>query len=86
MVRAIFKKVVLATAGPLPGHFTVENITNWVQLRKGTFSSELDASVTHVLCTEELLKERGPRGMTLLPPPSSFRASTTFLALPSIGG
>lgn len=64
MVRAIFKSVVLATAGPLPGQFTDENLARWMALRKGTFSADLDDEVTHLLCTAELFKERGPRGMS----------------------
>ena len=63
MVRAIFKNLVLAAAGPLPGQFTDENLIKWTELRKGTFSCELDERVTHLLCTEELLRERGLRGM-----------------------
>lgn len=70
MIRAIFKNVVLATAGPLPGQFTDENLTRWVQLRRGTFSAELDAGVTHLLCTPEILKARGPRGISASPRPS----------------
>lgn len=70
MVRAIFKNVVLAAAGPLPGQFTDENLAKWIELRKGTFSRELHERVTHLLCTEELLRERGPRGMSPSPPQS----------------
>lgn len=79
MVRAIFKNVVLATAGPLPGQFTDENLARWVALRKGTFSAELDDDVTHLLCTPELFKERGPRGMCS----PKYRSVPAFLALPS---
>ena len=70
MVRAIFKNVVLTAAGPLPGQFTDDNLAKWIELRKGTFSRELDERVTHLLCTEELLRERGPRGMPPFPPRS----------------
>lgn len=66
MVRAIFKNVVLATAGPLPGQFTEDNLARWMAFRKGTFSAELHDDVTHLLCTAELFKERGPRGMCSL--------------------
>ena len=63
MVRAIFKNVVLATAGPLPGQLTDDNLARWMAFRKGSFSAELDEYVTHLLCTPELFEERGPRGM-----------------------
>lgn len=79
MVRAIFKNVVLTAAGPLPGQFTDENLAKWIELRKGTFSHELDERVTHLLCTEELLRERGPRGM----PPSPQQSCLSSLSFPT---
>ena len=85
MVRALFKNMVIATAGALPAPFTDENITRWAGLRKGTFSAELDEYVTHLLCTPELLEKRGPRGMYLFllhPMPIVLHSLTFLFQLP----
>ncbi|CAH0043291.1 unnamed protein product [Clonostachys solani] len=61
MPRQIFKKCVIAVAGPLPGQLTVENLAQWTRLRKGIFSSDFDEFVTHLLCTREQFNKRVPR-------------------------
>ncbi|PNH42830.1 hypothetical protein VD0004_g4518 [Verticillium dahliae] len=58
MAPAIFKNMVLATAGPLPGQFTEENLAMWIKQRKGQFVKDMDQSVTHLLCTDEQYKAR----------------------------
>ncbi|CAH0022916.1 unnamed protein product [Clonostachys rhizophaga] len=61
MPRQIFKKCVIAVAGPLPGQLTAENLTQWTRLRKGIFSNDFDEFVTHLLCTREQFNKRVPR-------------------------
>ncbi|VUC34266.1 unnamed protein product [Clonostachys rosea] len=61
MPRQIFKKCVIAVAGPLPGQLTVENLAQWTRLRKGIFSNDFDEFVTHLLCTREQFNKRVPR-------------------------
>ncbi|OTA01588.1 hypothetical protein A9Z42_0019050 [Trichoderma parareesei] len=51
MPRKIFKNLVIATAGPLPGQLTAENLRQWTALRKGVFTEDYDDQVTHLLCT-----------------------------------
>ncbi|CAI4219145.1 unnamed protein product [Parascedosporium putredinis] len=63
MVRAIFKGKILATAGPMPGQFTEENMARWTALRGGTLSPELNDRVTHLLATMEQFEKRVPRGL-----------------------
>ncbi|KAM0284856.1 hypothetical protein ACHAQH_001777 [Verticillium albo-atrum] len=58
MAPAIFKNMVFATAGPLPGQFTEENLAMWTKQRKGQFTKDMDESVTHLLCTDEHYKAR----------------------------
>ncbi|KAM0601238.1 hypothetical protein ACHAPN_000237 [Verticillium nonalfalfae] len=58
MAPAIFKNMVLATAGPLPGQFTEENLATWIKQRKGQFVKDMDQSITHLLCTDEQYKAR----------------------------
>ena len=62
MAPAIFKNMVFATAGPLPDQMTDENIRLWAQQRRGRFSTELHWDVTHLLCTEEQVLNKVPRG------------------------
>uniref|UniRef100_A0A0B7JYN4 BRCT domain-containing protein n=1 Tax=Bionectria ochroleuca TaxID=29856 RepID=A0A0B7JYN4_BIOOC len=61
MPRQIFKKCVIAVAGPLPGQLTAENLAQWTRLRKGIFSNDFDEFVTHLLCTREQFNKRVPR-------------------------
>ncbi|EEY20572.1 predicted protein [Verticillium alfalfae VaMs.102] len=58
MAPAIFKNMVLATAGPLPGQFTEDNLATWIKQRKGQFVKDMNQSVTHLLCTDEQYKAR----------------------------
>ncbi|QYT04306.1 BRCT domain-containing protein [Trichoderma simmonsii] len=53
MPRRIFKNLVIAMAGPLPGQLTVDNLRQWTSIRKGTFTEDFDEQVTHLLCTRE---------------------------------
>jgi hypothetical protein len=65
MPSQIFKGKVFATAGPLPGQLTVDNLKRWTSLRKGIFLDDFDESVTHLLCTREQWDEKVPRSMPL---------------------
>jgi hypothetical protein len=56
--RAIFKNMVIATAGPMPDQFTDEKLKLWTEQRKGSFSREWNDTVTHLLCTTEQFKGR----------------------------
>ncbi|KAK1848722.1 brct domain-containing protein [Colletotrichum chrysophilum] len=56
MVAGIFKDRVLAAAGK--NEHEVEKLQTWTQMRKGRFSLDMDDSVTHLLCTDEQLKNR----------------------------
>lgn len=57
-VPAIFKDLVIATAGPMPDQFTEEKLKQWTEMRKGRFSKDWDDSITHLLCTTEQFKSR----------------------------
>ncbi|KAK3944285.1 hypothetical protein QBC46DRAFT_441987 [Diplogelasinospora grovesii] len=59
--KPIFRNLTIATAGDLGGQWTETNIARWVGLREGNFTHQMDNSVTHLLCTTEMFKERGPR-------------------------
>ncbi|PTB74256.1 hypothetical protein M440DRAFT_1380964 [Trichoderma longibrachiatum ATCC 18648] len=61
MPRRIFKNLVIATAGPLPGQLTTENLRQWTVLRKGVFTEDFDGQVTHLLCTREQFDQKLPR-------------------------
>ncbi|TFB02012.1 hypothetical protein CCMA1212_006015 [Trichoderma ghanense] len=61
MPRKIFKNLVIATAGPLPGQLTTENLRQWTTLRKGIFTEDFDDQVTHLLCTREQFDQKLPR-------------------------
>ncbi|KAK2029900.1 hypothetical protein LX32DRAFT_718009 [Colletotrichum zoysiae] len=59
MVRGIFKNLVIAAAGNFPDDCPNEQAAmEWTKLRKGRFSSDLDDSVTHLVCTDEDFKDR----------------------------
>ncbi|KAK1998266.1 hypothetical protein LX36DRAFT_719135 [Colletotrichum falcatum] len=63
MVRGIFKDLVIAAAGGFPGDCPNEQAAmEWTKLRKGRFSSDLDDSVTHLVCTDEEFKDRKKNG------------------------
>jgi hypothetical protein len=68
--KPIFKNLVIALAGPLDGQWTDVNIARWVSQRAGRFAAQMDASVTHLVCSGEAFKARGPRGMLPFPSPS----------------
>src|SRR5687768_15225494 len=42
MPPQIFKNRVIATAGPLPGQLTIENLKRWTEYRRGRFSNEFN--------------------------------------------
>nr|XP_036575361.1 brct domain-containing protein [Colletotrichum truncatum]KAF6781919.1 brct domain-containing protein [Colletotrichum truncatum] len=56
MVKAIFKNLVLAAAGP--NEHKIEDLKSWTELRKGRFSLDMDETVTHLLCTNDQFKAR----------------------------
>lgn len=64
MPRQIFKGRIIASAGPLPGQFTIENLKQWTKLRKGRYTEEFDETVTHLLCTLEQFEDPGQRSMS----------------------
>ncbi|OAQ68079.1 brct domain-containing protein [Pochonia chlamydosporia 170] len=59
-VSHIFKRVVMAAAGPLPVQNTIEQFKNWARQRKGVFLDTFDESVTHLLCSKEQFEAHGP--------------------------
>jgi hypothetical protein len=72
MPRKIFKNLVIATAGPLPGQLTAENLRQWTALRKGVFTEDYDDQVTHLLCTREQFDQKLPRSSSFFSLPSRF--------------
>ncbi|KAF9877363.1 hypothetical protein CkaCkLH20_05063 [Colletotrichum karsti] len=56
MVKAIFKDLVIAAAGP--NEHKIEDLKSWAALRKGRFTEKMDGDVTHLLCTDEQFKNR----------------------------
>ncbi|KAF7517650.1 hypothetical protein G7054_g13733 [Neopestalotiopsis clavispora] len=55
--RPIFQNVVIAVAGDI-GHSEID-IRKWLALRKGTFATEFNKSITHVLATIQQFKSKG---------------------------
>lgn len=90
MPKPIFRNLVLCTAGPLEGQYTLEKLREWTKLRKGKFQESFDASVTHLLCTKDQFKARAGPGMShsvplhgvaqLKVPPQSKRRSKTAVS------
>jgi hypothetical protein len=60
--KPIFKNITIAIAGDLGGQWSDTNITRWVTQREGTFSQQMDESATHLICSQDEFKKRGPRG------------------------
>ncbi|OHE96082.1 hypothetical protein CORC01_08619 [Colletotrichum orchidophilum] len=57
MVRAVFKNMIIAAAGAFPSDCPSEHAAKeWTEQRGGRFSSDLDDSVTHLICTDEDFK------------------------------
>lgn len=65
MPRRIFKNLVIATAGPLPGQLTVDSLRQWTTIRKGVFTEDFDEHVTHLLCTREQFNQKLPRSIII---------------------
>ncbi|KAL7900855.1 hypothetical protein HDV63DRAFT_402251 [Trichoderma sp. SZMC 28014] len=61
MPRRIFKNLVIAAAGPLPGQLTVDSLRQWTSIRRGVFTDDFDEHVTHLLCTREQFNQKLPR-------------------------
>ncbi|PNY24566.1 Uncharacterized protein TCAP_05496 [Tolypocladium capitatum] len=61
MPRQIYRNRIIASAGPLPGELTVDNLKRWTKLRRGEFTEDFDETVTHLLCTKEQFYNRVPR-------------------------
>ncbi|KAK5653095.1 hypothetical protein OQA88_9193 [Cercophora sp. LCS_1] len=59
--KPIFENLVIALAGTLGGQWTDTNIIRWVQLREGSYSDEMNETVTHLVCSYDEFKTRGPR-------------------------
>ncbi|KAK1832308.1 hypothetical protein QBC39DRAFT_281480, partial [Podospora conica] len=62
--KPIFKDLVIAIAGPLEGQWTDLNVSRWVSQRAGRFAAQMSAAVTHLVCSDEAFKARGPRGIS----------------------
>ncbi|KAI8634966.1 hypothetical protein F5Y19DRAFT_132158 [Xylariaceae sp. FL1651] len=57
--KPIFKDCVVAIAGELGHeHWKEDKVKGWVSVWGGTFSSTVDASVTHLLCTQDNFKQK----------------------------
>lgn len=65
--KPIFRDLTIAVAGDLGGQWTDTNIQRWVALRAGKFAQEIDASVTHLVCSHDEFKKKGSRGMSTSP-------------------
>jgi hypothetical protein len=65
MVKALLKGKVIATAGPLPGQLTDENLENWIKLRQGKYSKDMAEDVTHLICSPEQFQKRVARGKSI---------------------
>lgn len=66
MPRRIFKNLVIAAAGPLPGQLTVDSLRQWTSIRRGVFTDDFDEHVTHLLCTREQFNQKLPRSKFFL--------------------
>lgn len=60
--KPIFQGLVIATAGSMGETWTDVNLSRWISLRKGSFVHQMDASVTHLVCTQEEAKTKTPKG------------------------
>lgn len=60
--KPIFKGLVIALACPMGGQWTDANISRWVGQRNGAFTSEMNDTVTHLICSSEEFKKKCPRG------------------------
>lgn len=60
------KNLVFACTGDLGGNFTETNVARWVRLRGGEFTHEADASVTHLLCSDEHWKNKTAKVRAIL--------------------
>jgi len=45
------------------GKYTEAEVSRWVTSNSGRFSHDLNETVTHVLCTEQDYKAKGPKGI-----------------------
>ncbi|KAK4216698.1 hypothetical protein QBC37DRAFT_84564 [Rhypophila decipiens] len=59
--RPIFQGLVIAVTGFKGGKWNETNMSRWISLRKGRLSSQMDASVTHLVCSEEDVKQKHPK-------------------------
>ncbi|KAK1769225.1 hypothetical protein QBC33DRAFT_347514 [Phialemonium atrogriseum] len=59
--KPIFRDLVVSMACQLGGQWTDTNISRWVNQRSGVFITEMNNSVTHLICSPEEFKKRGPR-------------------------
>ena len=62
--KPIFEDLVICTDDSvMDSTWSDVNITRWVSLRKGVFTYEMDASATHLVCSEDDIKHMTPKGM-----------------------
>ncbi|KAM7200234.1 hypothetical protein V8F33_003952 [Rhypophila sp. PSN 637] len=59
--RPIFQGLVIAVTSFKGGEWNETNMSRWISLRKGRLSSQVDASVTHLICSEEDVKNKHPK-------------------------
>ncbi|KAK0636853.1 hypothetical protein B0T17DRAFT_651542 [Bombardia bombarda] len=58
--------LTISVAGELGDQWTETNIARWVELREGSFSQQMDESVTHLICSPAEFEKRGPKVKTAL--------------------
>lgn len=63
--KPIFQGLVIAIAGSLGETWTDANLSRWISLRKGSLVHQMDASVTHLVCTQDEVKNKTPKGKYL---------------------
>jgi hypothetical protein len=60
--RPIFEGVVVSITGELEGQWTEANISRWLTQRRGRLVQAMDETVTHLVCTEDEFRKKGPKG------------------------
>lgn len=64
--KAIFKELTLSIAGNITNtsgtHIAHEDIARWFTVHGGLYESEVTQDTTHLICSIEEYKKRGPQG------------------------
>ncbi|KAM7199062.1 hypothetical protein V8F20_005880, partial [Naviculisporaceae sp. PSN 640] len=61
--KPIFNGLVIAYTSFTGNDWNEANVSRWVTFRKGRLSAEFDASVTHLVCSEEDVKKKHPKAV-----------------------